>query len=312
MNLAFTIRSVIFSALALLFMCQSVMAHHSHGNYQIGEEIEIDGVVTELLLRNPHVWIFIEVKDDAGNISLWGLESGGVGGFKRSSWVGIQIGDNVTVKCAPTRDGANGCFIKDIKINTSLDQPVEVAEWIHFTDTEQLFKVNFPAQPEKRTAPYVSEYGGTFPSTIYESRVNNSFYSLTVVDYSDAKDIYLKLADKINVAGAHNFWLYDQMGAIPYAAQQFRLRGGEVTYDAWHHVDFIDGHQLFITNTDGTRTYAGIYRHADRLYILEATVPESAPPQGIFQQSLTVLDEEGKRVRYDLLPDHTRKRVEAD
>ena len=133
-----------------------------------------------------------------------------------------------------------------------------------------------------------------------------------MVDFSDAVEIYEDLAEEINVAGAHNFWLYDQMGAIAYAARQFRLRGGKVTYDAWHHVDFIGGHQLFLSNPDQTRTYAGIYRHADRLYILEATVTEDAPPQGIFQQSLTILDEEGKRIRYDLQPDHRRVRIDLD
>ena len=102
------------------------------------------------------------------------------------------------------------------------------------------------------------------------------------------------------------------MGAISYAARQFRMRGGEVTYDAWHTVDFHDGHQIFLANPDNTRTYAGIYRHADRLYILEATVPADASSPAIFQQSLNILDTEGKRVRYELQPDHTRVRVEAD
>lgn len=240
------------------------------------------------------------------------MESGSIASFKRAGRADIAVGDSISVNCTPTRDGAKGCFIKDLVVTSSADTVTASKEWIHYTDTEQLFKVNFPTEPSIDKVPYKSEYGGTFPSTAYQSKTQDSLYSLTVVDFSDAKEIYLKLAEGINVAGAHNLWLYDQMGAIAYAAQQFRLRGGQITYDAWHHVDFIDGHQLFITNHDSSRTYAGIYRHADRLYILEATVPEDAPPQGIFQQSLTVLDEQGKRVRYDLQPDNTRIRVEAD
>lgn len=41
-------------------------------------------------------------------------------------------------------------------------------------------------------------------------------------------------------------------------------------------------------------------------------VPPDSPPQMIFQQALNILDEGGNRVRYDLLPDHTRSRIEAE
>ena len=88
-----------------------------------------------------------------------------------------------------------------------------------------------------------------------------------------------------------------------------RLRGGEVTYDAWHHIDLVEGHQLQITNADRSRTYAGIYFHDGRLYILEATVPEGSLPQGMFQQSLRFLDDEGRRIRYRLFPDGSRERT---
>jgi hypothetical protein len=296
----------------LVGLINSALAHHSHGNYQISKKIQLQGVVTEAHLANPHVWLFMDIKNEQGETEGWALEGGGLAGFKKSGWGGIAEGDTLTVDCAPTRDGAKGCFIKDIEINDSNAAAKEVTSWTNRIYPDQLFSANFPNEPTITKEPYLSEYGGTFPSTVYASQEGDNHYSVTVVDFSDAKEIYLRLAEKINVAGSHNFWLYDQMGAISYAAQQFRLRGGEVTYDAWHHVDFIGGHQLFITNPDKTRTYAGIYRHADRLYILEATVTADAPPQGVFQQSLTILDEQGKRIRYDLQPDHTRVRIEAD
>jgi len=71
-----------------------------------------------------------------------------------------------------------------------------------------------------------------------------------------------------------------------------------VTYDAWHYIDLVAGHQLQLTNADRSRTFASIYLHDSRLYILEATVSSGAPPPGLFQQSLKFLDEEGNGVRY--------------
>jgi hypothetical protein len=73
-----------------------------------------------------------------------------------------------------------------------------------------------------------------------------------------------------------------------------------VTYDAFSQVDRIGGHQLQITNSDKSQTIVGIYLHARRLYILEATVPPGTPGAVHFQQSLIILDEAGVRVRYEL------------
>ena len=76
------------------------------------------------------------------------------------------------------------------------------------------------------------------------------------------------------------------------------------------HIEMVEGHQLQITHEDGSRTYAGIYLYEDtgRLYILEANAPKGAMPQGLFQQSLNFLDEDGKRVRYVLNPDGSQER----
>ena len=51
----------------------------------------------------------------------------------------------------------------------------------------------------------------------------------------------------------------------------------------WNNVDFVEGHQLQLTNADGSRTLAAIYMHENKLYILEGTVPEGYPEPGIFQ-----------------------------
>jgi len=71
----------------------------------------------------------------------------------------------------------------------------------------------------------------------------------------------------------------------------------------------VEGLQLVITNSDQSSTYAGLYLHAQRLYILEATVPAGSPPQGLFQQSLAFLDDDGNQIRYELTPEGDRTRI---
>lgn len=180
------------------------------------------------------------------------------------------------------------------------------AQWRQFTDLEEFFSVNFPGEPEIRVVDYHSEYGATLPAKVYSVTDGGSLHSVTVVDFTDAQSAYAELADRSDEANNASLWLYDQRASIAYAARNFRLRGGDVTFDAWHHIDLVEGHQMQITNPDNSRTYASIYLHNSRLYILEATVPEGSLPQGLFQASLSFLDETGTKIRYQLFPDGSR------
>ena len=52
-----------------------------------------------------------------------------------------------------------------------------------------------------------------------------------------------------------------------------------------------------------------MYLHQGRLYIIEAIVPAGGLPQGLFQQSLSFLDDDLRRIRYQLTVDGSKKRV---
>ena len=95
------------------------------------------------------------------------------------------------------------------------------------------------------------------------------------------------------------YWEIDIRASVAYAATSFRQRGGQVTYDAYHYIDRVEGHQLQITNENESRTYAAIYLHDSRLYIIEATVVPGSLPPGMFQQSLSFMDQNGERIRYE-------------
>lgn len=190
-----------------------------------------------------------------------------------------------------------------------LIEPAAAQGWRTFVSRDDFFSVNFPDEPAVTEIEYASEYGATLPARVYEVRNGASLHSVTVVDFTDAQRIYKELPDRTDEANNASLWLYDQRASVAFAARNFRLRGGEVTYDAWHHIDLVEGHQLQITNEDESRTYAAMYFHEGRLYILEATVPTGSLPQGLFQQSLSFLDADGKRIRYQLFPDGSRKRV---
>lgn len=171
--------------------------------------------------------------------------------------------------------------------------------WIEYVDKAERFIVNFPGTPGVREIEYLTELGAMMPARVYTVDEPPSRYSLTVVDYTQAPRVHEERCERLDYE-CDGFEVGTEVrGAIAFAAWNFRRRtDGEITYDAYAQVDGIPGHQLQITNPDGSRTFIAIHLHARRLYILEATVPESAPPPGLFQQSLVILDENGKRIRY--------------
>lgn len=169
--------------------------------------------------------------------------------------------------------------------------PAAAQGWVQFVDREELFSVNFPHEPAKEEITYHSEYHAELPAKVYTAADAGVSYKVIVVNYAGAQVV-------------------DVRGSIAYAAWNFRQRGGEITFDAYAQVDRIEGHQLQFTNADLSRTYVAIHLHKSRLYILEATAPEGTPPPGLFQQSLSILDENGERVRYELDADGVRTPVD--
>ena len=171
--------------------------------------------------------------------------------------------------------------------------------WIEYVNLADRFSVNLPGEPQMQEIRYESEFDAVFPARQYTLQDGENYYSVTVIDFTDAQRIHAEM-EKTEAATTDNQWINDMRASVIRAAREFRNRGSEVTYDAWGHIDRVEGEQLQLTNPDGTRTFAGIYLHnrARRLYVLEATVPSTAPPPAQFQQSLRFLDEHGNRVRY--------------
>ncbi|TDJ18709.1 MAG: hypothetical protein E2O65_05580 [Gammaproteobacteria bacterium] len=186
------------------------------------------------------------------------------------------------------------------------------AQWIEHANVEEGFFINFPAEPLVEEITWESEYRATFPARVYSVETNRGRYSVTVVDYREAKRIHTERVAPC-VDGSEpclgpitssdtgvgiGYWRPDVQGSMVYAASQFLERDAEMTHFAWGLIAFVEGLRLHLTNPDQSRTLASFYLHADRLYILEATTPEGVRGGGLFLQSLQFLDEEGDRIHY--------------
>ena len=106
-------KSVTLAALCALMLGIPVLAHHSHGNYTMTSYVNLEGTVKEIHWINPHSWIYLEVKDEKGEPTVWALEGASVTQLRRRGWSAesIKPGDTLTVRCHQLRDGTNGCLL---------------------------------------------------------------------------------------------------------------------------------------------------------------------------------------------------------
>jgi hypothetical protein len=73
-----------FSVLLLLvFAAVPVLAHHGGAGYDEKSQV-INGTVKQFQFTNPHSWIQVDVKDDAGKVTEWSLEWGSPNSLTRS------------------------------------------------------------------------------------------------------------------------------------------------------------------------------------------------------------------------------------
>ena len=84
-------------------------AHHGRGaTYDMKKKITLKGTVARVDWRNPHVVIFMDVKDEAGKVVTWGFENAGVSqlaqeGYNRNT---LKAGQEITAVVNPAANGA--------------------------------------------------------------------------------------------------------------------------------------------------------------------------------------------------------------
>jgi hypothetical protein len=90
-----------------------VKAHHSHSAYEVTTWSTLEGTVREVHFIVPHSWVYVDIKDEKGEVATWALEAAGPNaitqnGVKKED---VRVGDRIRVRCHVLRDGTNGCLL---------------------------------------------------------------------------------------------------------------------------------------------------------------------------------------------------------
>jgi hypothetical protein len=103
-----TIKAAVVLGMALLLAARSVVAHHAFSaEFDSDKPVKLTGLVTKLDWTNPHAWIYVDVKDEAGQIANWGFELASPNGLMRNGWTRLSLkpGDEVTVEGSRAKNG---------------------------------------------------------------------------------------------------------------------------------------------------------------------------------------------------------------
>jgi hypothetical protein len=98
-----------------------VLAHHSFAaEFDGAKRVQLVGVVTKVDWTNPHVWFYVNVKDEAtGKLVNWGAEMGSPNALMRTGWTRntIQIGMMVTVNGSLAKDGSSRLNANSVSVD---------------------------------------------------------------------------------------------------------------------------------------------------------------------------------------------------
>jgi len=84
-------------------------AHHSFAAaYDLQQPVTVKGTIVKVLLRNPHSWFMLNVKNENGQVEEWAFEAGTPSGMIRNGYKPnvIKEGSEVTIKGFRARDAS--------------------------------------------------------------------------------------------------------------------------------------------------------------------------------------------------------------
>ena len=101
-----------------IFAAVPIVAHHSEAaEYDATKPVKVTGVVKKVEWTNPHIWFYVEGKDEvSGKTAVWGFSGAAPNGLRRRGITreALKIGDTVKVDGIRAKDGSANAASKGV------------------------------------------------------------------------------------------------------------------------------------------------------------------------------------------------------
>jgi hypothetical protein len=107
MNYKTKLVSLITGVASLAAGVQPAFAHHSFAaEFDINKPFTVTGVVSKVAWQNPHVYVYVDAKDESGKMVTYALECNSVNTLVHKGWTrdALKKGDRVTVSAYAAKD----------------------------------------------------------------------------------------------------------------------------------------------------------------------------------------------------------------
>jgi hypothetical protein len=113
------IASIIGAVAVSLGFAAPLCAHHSFAaQFDGSKPITLLGMVTKVEWRNPHIWVYLDVKNADGSVTAWQCEGGAPNALTRQGWsrASLESGEPLTIEGYLAKDGSKTCNARTWKV----------------------------------------------------------------------------------------------------------------------------------------------------------------------------------------------------
>src|SRR5215471_13330127 len=112
-------RFMLTAGVTVVVLAASLYAHHPFAaEYDWTKPVTLTGTVSKMEWTNPHAVLYLDTKDEKGQIKHWTLEMGGPAALTRAGWNRntIKMGDQVTVEAWLSKTKDDRANVKSVKL----------------------------------------------------------------------------------------------------------------------------------------------------------------------------------------------------